>query len=228
MLTDGRLVRSERPGADGARIAGIGWRVVGDCHIFTITFATDDGAPATTPPTLTARILRSTGVLRIDSEATSSVIVDQLVEGGLVQRMFVPVDAEGHRFIDLVLNGPVVGRARVLTSPARLEIELQPGGPTDVGSPLVTDEIVLVEPGLGATVEPILDITGYSTGAATSLNLAVLLAGNPVEATVVELASEPGIWTGFAFTFPVGDQIYDSLQVAAADGSVLAGIPLSR
>ncbi|MGH8911645.1 MAG: hypothetical protein ACRDVD_03965 [Acidimicrobiia bacterium] len=227
MLTEGQLVNWERPGADSARIAGVSWRTAGECHVVTISFATDDGAPATTPPTLTARILRSAGVLRIDSEATSSVVVDQLIEDGLIDRLFVPLDASGNRFIDIVLNGPTVGRARLMTSPARLEIELQPGGPPDVGSPLVTENVVLVEPGLGATVEPVIDVTGYSTGTAEVLNLSVLRGGIPIEETSVELVSQPGIWTGFAITVQLGDRVYDSLRVASADGSVLAGIPFS-
>lgn len=227
MLTDGQLVDWERPGADSSRIAGISWRTVGACHVVTISFATDDGAPATTPPTLTARILRDTGVLRVDSETTSSVIVDQLVEDGLIERMFVPIDSAGNRFIDFVLSGPAVGRARLMTSPARLEIELQPGGPPEVGSPLVTENVVVVEPGLGATVGPIIDLSGYSTAAAESLNLSVLRDGAPIEEATVELASQPGTWTGFTFNIQLGDRIYDSLRISSADGSVLAGIPFS-
>lgn len=227
MLTDGQLLAWERPTADAARIAEIDWRLAGDCHILTISFATGDGAPATTPPTLSASILRSAGVLRIESAASSSVVTDQLVEHGLVERIFVPVDADGNRFVDLVLNAPVVGRARLLTSPARLELELQPGGPEDVGSPLVTDEIVLVEPALGATVEPVIDVTGYSIGAAAGLNVSVLLAGTAIEEASVEFVSQPGVWTEFSLTIPVGDRPYDRLQVETPDGSILAGIPFT-
>ncbi|HJR91096.1 MAG TPA: hypothetical protein VJ938_01500 [Acidimicrobiia bacterium] len=227
MLTEGQLLAWEPPAADASRIDGIGWRMAGECHIVTIAFATDDGAPATTPPPLTADILRGAGVLRIDSAATSSVIADQLVETGLIERIFVPVDAEGNRFIDLVLSGPAVGRARLLTSPARLEIELQPGGPPDVGRPLVADNIVLVEPGEGAVVEPLIDVFGYSTSTEASLSVSVLNAGATVEDAVLELASPEGSWTAFSLTIPVGDRVYDRVQVETADGSVVAGIPVN-
>lgn len=227
MLTDGQLLAWERPTADAARVAEIGWRLAGDCQVLTVSFATGDGAPATTPPTLSASLLRSAGVLRIESAASSSVVTDQLVEHGLVERIFVPVDADGNRFIDLVLNAPVVGRARLLTSPARLELELQSGGPEDLGSPLVTDEIVLVEPALGATVEPVIDVTGYSIGTAAGLNVSVLMAGTAIEEANVELVSQPGVWTAFSLTIPVGDRPYDRLQVETPDGSILAGIPFT-
>ena len=71
MVTEGQLLSWAPPAADSSRIAGIVWRMAGECHIITISFATDDGAPATTPPALTADILRRAGVLRIASTATS-------------------------------------------------------------------------------------------------------------------------------------------------------------
>src|SRR5690606_26985132 len=129
MLADGGLADFDPPSSDATRIAGIGWRASGDCQLFTISFATEDGAPATTPPALSARLLRTAGVLRVETSATNSVVADQLVESGPVERIFVPVTEEGTRFVDLVLGGPVVARARLQTSPARVEIELQPGGP---------------------------------------------------------------------------------------------------
>lgn len=226
MLTEGQLLSWERPTADAARVAGIGWRLVGNCQAVTVSFATDDGAPATTPPTLTARLLRSEGVLRIDTAATASVVSDQLVEEGLVERIFVPVDADGNRFVDLVLTGPVVVRARLLTSPARLEIELQPGGPTDVGRPLVTDDLVLVEPGIGAQVEPVIDVDGYSLGLTEELTVAALRGGAPIFETTLPLAADTDVWTAFGGPLQVGDQPYDRVQIERPDGSVLAGIPV--
>lgn len=226
MLADGRLLEFERPSSDGTRIAGITWQTSGDCHLITVTFATEDGAPATTPPSLDVRLLRTAGVLRIDTGATASVIADQLVEEGSVERLFVPVDDEELRFIDLVLSQPAVARARVQTSPARLEIELQPGGP-EVGRPLVSSQVVVVEPGSAAVAEPVLDITGYSTGDLAGLDLAVLRNDEEVMESTLELEASPGIWVAFQTTLQVGDP-YDTLRVTTEDGSVVAAIPLSQ
>src|SRR5690606_6508421 len=119
MLADGGLADFDPPSSDSTRIAGINWRTSGVCQLFTISFATEDGAPATTPPALSARLLRGAGVLRVETAATSSVVADQLVEAGAVERLFVPVAEDGTRFVDLVLAEPVVARARLQTSPAR-------------------------------------------------------------------------------------------------------------
>lgn len=227
MLADGGLLSFERPTSDGTRIAGITWRTTAACHLVTISFATEDGAPATTPPTLTARMLRDAGVLRIQTGATASVVVDQIVEEGAIERLFVPVDEAGNRFIDLVLSGPAVARAQVLTSPARLELELQPGGSEGVGRPLMSLEVVVVEPGSEALAEPIIDLTGYSTGDLETLDVEVLLGEEAVSETRLELEASPGIWSAFHLVIPVGDSRYDSLRVTSQDGTVVAAIPFS-
>lgn len=227
MVADGRLLQFDRPNADATRIAGVTWRTSGDCLTVTVTFSTDDGAPATTPPALTARVLRSAGVLRVDTEATSSVVVDQLLEEDLVERLFVPVDAEEFRFVDLVLNGPIVARAQALTSPARLEIELQAGGPDEIGSPLVSSELVVIEPVSSADAEPILDIAGYSTGELETLTMTVLRGETVVTDLEVLLEPEPNLWKAFNVTLPVGDAPYDNLRITTDDESVVAGIPFT-
>lgn len=227
MLADGLLLQEERPGSDGQRISAITWRTTGACGVVTISFTTEDGAPATTPPTLTARLLRPAGVLRVETAATTSTISDQLVESDLVQRLFVPVTDTGTRFIDFTLSEAVVARARTLTSPARIEIELQAGGLPDMGSPLVDERLVIVEPGSGATMGPVVDVTGYSIGEAETLTLSILSGGATIEEQVVELEPAVAQWRAFEIAIPMGDRPYDSMRVSTGDGTVIAGIPFS-
>jgi len=227
MLADGGILDFERGTFDGTRIADITWRQDGDCQRFSVSFATEDGAPATTPPALTARILRNAGVIRIETAATASVVSDQLVEEGSLERLFVPVAEEGRRFVDLVLSQPAVARARILTSPARLEIELQPGGP-EVGRPLMTPEVVVVEPGSAAEAGGVLDVTGYATGDIESLTAEVLLGDRVVIEDTLSLEPSPNVWTAFHLILPVGEDPYDTLRLTTPDGSVVAAIPFNR
>lgn len=228
MLADGRLLTFDRPAADSNRITGITWRMSGECQVITVAFATEDGAPATSPPTLTARLLSTAGVLRIETEATESSIVDQLVEEGFIERLYVPVEEDGTRFIDLVLARAAVARARVLTSPAQIEIELQTGEPESVGHPLITDSVVIVEPGSAAVAQPLLDIAGYSIGTTESLEVSVEQNSNVVESTSLELEPSPGVWTAFHHMVAVGGDGYDMLRITSEDGGVIAAIPFSR
>ncbi|MFP3915788.1 MAG: hypothetical protein ACLFWM_12995 [Actinomycetota bacterium] len=225
MLADGQLLEFDRPTSDASRIAGITWRAQGGCHVVTISFATEDGAPATTPPALDARLLRGAGVLRVETDTTASVVVDQLVEEGPIERLFVPVTEDGSRFVDFVLTEPTVARARILTSPARLEVEMQAGGP-EMGQPLVSSQVVLVEPGSEAVAAPVLDVAGYSTGDLENLELAVLLNDAEVAATTLELDPGERLWRTFDLAFQIGEP-YDTLRVTTEDGSVIAAVPLS-
>lgn len=227
MVSDGRLLQFERGTSDGTTIGAITWRRLGDCLRFTIDFVTDDGAPATTPPTLAARLLREAGVLRIETAATASVVTDQLVEDEAVGRLFVPITADGSRFVDLALTGPVVARARVLTSPARMELELAAGGEEAIGRPLMTPSLIVVEPGQAATMETILDLTGYTTGNLDPLTVTILRGEELVTEAILTPTSVPGSWTVFEMIVPVGDEVYDNMRLTAADGSLVAGIPFT-
>lgn len=228
MVNDGRLLHSDRPGADGRRIGEIAWTEDNGCHVVTIHFVTDDGAPATTPPTLTARILRSAGVLRVETEATTSLMVDQLVESRVVGRVFVPRTEDGRRFVDLTLIEPVVARARVVTSPARLQIEIQPGGSLDMGSPLLTADVVVVEPGSAAEAAPVLDMNGYTFGELAALQLSVLEGAEVVATQTLALQGDASTWVAFTTTIQMGSALYDSLRLERPDGTPIAGIPFSR
>lgn len=228
MLADGRLLAFERPTADSTRISGITWRMSGQCQVITVSFATEDGAPATSPPTLAARLLSSAGVLRVETGTTQSAVVDQLVEEGYVERLYVPVGEDGTRFIDLVLSDGAVARARVLTSPAQLEIELGPGEPDSVGHPLITDALVIVDPGSAAVAQSLLDLSGYSIGPAEALEVSVEQGGQAVESMVLQLEESPQVWTAFHHMVPVGVDSYDTLRISSEEGGVIAAIPFSR
>lgn len=228
MVSDGRLAGADRPGADGATIGTLGWRSSGECETVTISFATADGAPATTPPSLVARIQRDAGILRVETEATSSLIVDQLVESPLVGAVFVPTTDEGTRFVDLTLTEPVIGRARILTSPARLEIDLQPGGTPDLGSPLVTQDLVIVEPPARAGESPIVDVSGYAFGPEQEITLEVVLGNDVIESTTLVVGGEEGRWAALDTAIQVGNRPYDGLRISGPDGDTIAGIPFTE
>ena len=227
MVSDGRLIDAERPGADARTIGGITWRRSGECHTITISFTTEDGAPATTPPTVTARMLRDVGILRVETEATSSLIIDQAVENGIVGSLWVPQSEEGTRFIDMTLTEPVMGRARILTSPARLEIELQSGGSPDLGSPLVTETLVVVEPAAGPNEGSVIDVSGYALGPPAEVAFEATLGDEVVESHELIVGDDTPLWTEFRTTLELGSDPYDGLRLSGQDGTI-AGIPFNR
>ena len=226
MVSDGRLLETDRPGADGQTIGGVTWRSAGDCHTITIAFTTADGAPATTPPTLVARLIRNAGVIRIETDATASLVVDQVVESSVIGSMYVPVTGEGTRFVDLTLLEPVVGRATTLTSPAQLQIELQVGGTPDMGSPLVTDDLVVVEPVAGAVDDPIIDVSGYAIGPEETIVFDVLSNETVVDTDELVVGGSEAMWTAFETSIQVPETTFDGLRISDDDGTI-AGIPFT-
>jgi hypothetical protein len=160
-LEDGELLDASEPSSDAEQISAIGW--VGDqaCEVFTIEFTTDQGAPATTPPSVEAVFLRQVGILRVSLDVERTSITDQLAETGLVHQVFVPRSENRTLFVDLHLSAPALATVTTSSSPAQIVISLEPGGSDYVGSPAVAVNVVVVTPLEGPVEVPVV-VNGYS------------------------------------------------------------------
>ncbi|HKX76878.1 MAG TPA: Gmad2 immunoglobulin-like domain-containing protein [Acidimicrobiia bacterium] len=177
-VDDGRVAESDQPSSDAERVGQVSWNTTTGCETFVIELVTAEGAPATTPPSMTADFLREIGVLRIDLEVVGTAITDQLVESGLVDRFYVVRQADGTLFLDLILAAPALARVSSTTSPGAVIVELEPGGTNYTRTPLTGGLFVVTSPGEGAVDSPI-PIRGY---------------GRPFEATVlIELIQGGGV-----------------------------------
>lgn len=160
-LEDGQLLDASEPSSDAEQISAIGW--VGDqrCEVFTIEFTTDQGAPATTPPSVEAVFLREVGILRVTTDVEMTSITDQLAETALVRQVFVPRSQDRTLFVDLHLSAPALATVTTSSSPARVIISLEPGGLDYPGTPAVAVNVVLVTPVEGPVDVPVV-VNGYS------------------------------------------------------------------
>jgi hypothetical protein len=160
-LEDGQLLDASEPSSDAEQISAIGW--VGDqvCEVFTIEFTTDQGAPATTPPSVSAVFLREVGILRVALDVEMTSITDQLSETALVRRVFVPRSQDRTLFVDLHLSAPALATVTTGSSPAQIIVSLEPGGSDYAGSPAIAVNVVLVTPVEGPVGVPVL-VNGYS------------------------------------------------------------------
>lgn len=160
-VAEGSVLVSSEPSSDSEQISGLGW--VGDenCEVFTIDFATDQGAPATTPPSANAEFMREVGILRVSMAVGMTSITDQLAETGLVDRVFVPRSGDGTLFVDLHLSAPALATVTTTSSPAQVVISLEPGGSAYAAGPAIADNVVVVSPVEGPVTLPV-TVTGYS------------------------------------------------------------------
>lgn len=176
-------------GSDSTTIGPIRWQAEESCETFEIGFQTAEGAPATTPPSVTAEFVADIGVLRLSTSATGTVVTDQLVETRLVDRLYVVRSLEGGMFVDLHLRGPAQARLELESSPARLVLRLQPGIVGHAAMPTRSDRVVLISPTEGAEVPTMVQIAGY---------------GRTFESNVLLIATQ-------------GDAVVDQESITASD-----------
>lgn len=168
----------ERDDTDADIVTGIRWSTFPECERVVIDFAASSGAPAVAPPGVGPLFIRSSGVLRLqlDPAVSRSSLLDQAIEGTLVERAFVVRRPTGELFVDLHLRSPALIRVSVVSGPARVVIDAIPGGPPYPATALVTDELVVVDPAGTSAVYPF-TVNGYSRTRTDSLQVEVDVGG---------------------------------------------------
>ena len=161
-VEDGTIASFDQDQSDSSVIGHISWRADEACETFTFSFVTSEGAPATTPPTVTAAYVEGAPVIRVTVDADQTIITDQLVETGLIDRLYVVRSLEGGSFIDLHLAAPAQARIRVDGSPARVTLDLQPGIVEYPTAATASDIVVVVTPLDTGVVTPTIEVTGYA------------------------------------------------------------------
>ncbi|MGH8924842.1 MAG: Gmad2 immunoglobulin-like domain-containing protein [Acidimicrobiia bacterium] len=161
LTDDGEVASAAGTASDAEQIGAITWETTPDCERFIIDFVTAQAAPATSAPAMSAELLRSAAVLRVflDLEATS--VTDQLVQSGLVDRVYVARRADRSLFVDFHLATPAVARVNVAESPAQVLVELEPGGSDYDGLAAFAQNVVVISPTTGPVEVPT-EISGYS------------------------------------------------------------------
>jgi hypothetical protein len=188
---------SDNTGSDSATIGLISWRAEEACETFEIEFESTEGAPATTPPTVSARFLDGIGVLRVSTSAGDTVITDQIVETPLVARLYVVRAIDGGTFIDFHLAAPAQARIELDNSPARLTLELQPGIIEYSSTPTITDQLVLISPGEGSEVPLSLNVSGYTRQLDSDLLLIATQGNEVIDQVSATTASTNAAWGAF-------------------------------
>jgi hypothetical protein len=213
--------------SDSSSIARITWEVLDQCESFHIDFATSEGAPATTAPEIRVDHLDSFQVVRVRMSVESTVITDQLVETGLVERLYVVRSLSGDMFLDLHLVEPAAVRASVTSSPARLTLDLRPGFVPFAGAAVVAEDIILTSPINRTDLDPNVEFLGYARTANGEVHAEVRQAGELVEETSTTAADYLETWGEYRLltNLPSG-QVSVVLGQPAPDDGPIEGISL--
>jgi hypothetical protein len=187
-VEDGTIASVDQDQSDSSVIGHISWTTDESCDKFTFSFITSEGAPATTPPTVTATYVEGVPVIRIAVDADQTVITDQLIETALIDRLYVVKALSGGMFVDLHLAGPAQARIRTEGTPARVILDLQPGIVEFPTAPAYSDLAVVVTPLDSEILGGTLLVSGYTRTFESNV-LIIATAGNEVVAETFTTAA---------------------------------------
>lgn len=196
----GLVDESENTGSDSATIGLISWQAEEACEAFEIEFESAEGAPATTPPSVSARFLDDIGVLRVSTSARDTVITDQIVETPLVERLYIVRAIDGGTFIDFHLASPAQARIELHNSPARLTLEFQPGIVEYNSAPTITGQLVLISPVEDSEVPLALNVSGYTRELESDLLLIATQGNDVIDGVSATTVSATAVWGAFSGT----------------------------
>jgi hypothetical protein len=220
-VQSGQVARVDQPTSDTRILGRISWQAEGLCERFALDFETDEGAPATTPPSVAVEFLPSGRILRIHLGLETTVVADQLVETSLVERLYVVRALDGGMFVDLHLRSPAQARASVRNSPAALNLELQMGIQPFSGLATIGEDVVVVEPAPGAETGRSVGVRGYARTFEANVLVIVTSDGETSESTT-QAADWVETWGEFRTTveLPVGPSSLFIGEESPEDGSL--------
>lgn len=221
-LENGPLLAAGAGRGDASRITGLAATEGPGCEELTITLATSAGAPATSTGPVEVQILRDLGVIRILlPDVTETSITDGVFELSLADRVFVVRDATGSLFVDVHLGDAALARASIRESPARVVVELTPGG-SPLPPPAARSDLIVVLAPRGAKASYPLVVEGYSRTFEGNV-VARLVKGGKVAAEEITTATDyVTTWGQFSLEFDDGPQGRVELTVGDEAGASLS------
>jgi hypothetical protein len=204
-IEGGHVAEIDGAGSDAQTIGLISWAVRGGCETFTVGFGSSEGAPATTPPTVIVDFLDPAPILRVTLGVSGSVVADQLVDSGLVERLFVVNGLDGRLYLDIHLKGAAQARVSTRQSPASVSVELQQGIVDPAGAPIVGERLVVISPLEGVANSSPVTISGYTRGVESGL-LVIATSGDVVLGEhQLDPAQGAGVWSEFTTTLALDE-----------------------
>lgn len=148
---------------DASHVSGIFLEQVEECERLRVTLTAAGGAPATALPLAEVELIPEAGRLRarFDPEVWSTAITDTLLEGELVERVYVVRGLDGRKFVDVHLTEGVDARAMTGDDPSHVLIDFRRNGVPLAARPAVSRFTVVTGPVGGPASYPIA-VNGYS------------------------------------------------------------------
>ncbi|HSJ28959.1 MAG TPA: hypothetical protein VLB67_12165 [Acidimicrobiia bacterium] len=194
----------ERSDSDADTVSGIRWTTHEGCERIVVEFTAASGAPAVSPPGVGPLFIRSAGVVRLqlDENVTASAMLDQVVDTELVAAAYVVRRPTQDLFVDLHLAAPAAVRVSVASGPARIVVDVVPGGDPYPAPAFRTGDIVIVDPVGGEIVYPF-TVNGYTRRADGEMTVS-LATGTVSEDHTGAVGPVGDTWGAFTVLVPDG------------------------
>lgn len=226
---DGPIFSDPGVTGDAATIANLRFQAYEGCERFVIDLANAAGQPAQAAGPVEAELLRDLGVIRVHlgQEIQLTTLPDEAVEthpvAPLVHSAYTVWGLDGAPFVDVHLRAPALGRVFLLQSPARVVVDVQPGGnPIRSGALGPRDGVILMTPRPDVTHSYPLQITGYARTFEANVIARLRTQGVVQAETFTTAAAWAETWGEYAMTLeqgPVGNvQLFVGSE-SARDGT---------
>lgn len=193
--------------ADARRIRALRWQRHDGCERFVIDLGTADGADAANVGDVRAEVIRDLGIVRItlpDITGIDTDATDARFDGPLASAAFVVIAPDNAGFwVDLHLASPAEAHVATLASPARVIVDLRPGGSPLPPPPATHQRVIVLQPRTGSASWP-LTVTGYARTFEANVVARIEHNGSDVFETFTTSTGWLEAWGWFTFTIPDG------------------------
>jgi hypothetical protein len=224
-VASGSLDVADLEPGDATRLGAIRWEDYEGCERLVMDLVTDDDAPADRPGAVTAEVLRDLGVVRIslrDVEWVDPDATDASFDGPLARGAYAVWAPEGRWvYVDVHLADAAEAHVSTLESPARVVIDLRPGGGAVPAPAPSENRVVVLEPRPGAASYP-LTVTGYARTFEANVVVRLERDGQDVYDDFTTATAWVDAWGHYSFTIDDGPTGRVTLHVgehSAKDGT---------
>lgn len=223
-VAEGAVPVDRAPGADAQRIVALRWEAHDGCERFVIDLGTAGTEPAMSVGEVHAEVIRSLAVVRLRLPNVGEVApsaTDTPLAGAFARAAYVIRSPQDRSlFVDLHLGGEAVVKVSTLPEPARVVIDLRPGGGTLPSPAVAGPRVVLLEPRPGAHSYP-LRLMGYARLFEANVVARLVQDGVEVARTFTTASDWTEAWGAYQLGFdsgPSGRVVLHVGDYSARDG----------
>lgn len=216
---------ADEAGSVASRVGGLRWHRYDGCERFVIDLVDGEGDAAAGAGSVTAEVLRDLGVVRVtlrDVEGADPDATDATFTGPLARAVYAVASPEGQWvYVDVHLGAAAEAAVVSLRDPARVVVDLRPGGERVPGPAPTENRVVVLTPRPGAATYP-LEVTGYARTFESNVVVRLERDGQDVYDDFTTATAWVDAWGHYSFTIPGGPAARVVLHVgehSARDGT---------